>query len=92
MTRKSTFPLRLPESVKAAVEDAARREGVSVNQFVATAVSEKLSVLRTAEFFTERRRRADWEAFDRIMTRRGGQKPVKGDEIPPAGEEATGKR
>lgn len=78
-TSQSTYPLRLPRSVKAEVERCAREEGVSVNQFVATAVAEKLAVLNTAAFFSERRNRADFATFDRLMRRKGGEKPRRGD-------------
>ena len=56
----------------AACHDAVRHEGTSVNQFVATAVAEKVGALRAAGYFAERRARADWAAFDRLMARRGG--------------------
>ena len=70
MTAKiSTYPLRLPVSIKAEAEKLAAQEGTSLNQFVATAVAEKLAVLRTASYFAERKGRADWEAFDPLMTR-----------------------
>jgi hypothetical protein len=80
-TAQSTYPLRLPRSVKAEVERRAKKDGISVNQFVATAVAEKLAVMNTGEFFAERRNRANFEAFDRIMQRKGGEKPREGDEI-----------
>ena len=38
-TSPSTYPLRLPRSIKTEVERRAKSEGVSVNQFVATAVA-----------------------------------------------------
>ncbi len=72
---QSTYPLRLPRSVKAEVERRAKADGISVNQFVATAVSEKLAVMNTAAFFAERRERADFTAFDRLMRRKGGEAP-----------------
>jgi HicB family len=78
---QSTYPLRLPRSVKAEVERRAQKDGVSVNQFVATAVAEKLAVMNTAEFFATRRTRADFAAFDRILQRKGGEKPRDGDEL-----------
>jgi hypothetical protein len=78
--RASTYPLRLPSSVKAEVERQARADGVSVNQFVATAVAEKLAVMNTVAFFAERHDRADFDAFDRLMARRSGQPPQLGDE------------
>jgi hypothetical protein len=82
MTNKaSTFPLRLPRSLKSAVERMAQEDGTSVNQFVVTALAEKISALKTAEVFAERKRRADFEAFDRIMNRKGGQTPATEDSL-----------
>ena len=81
MQRTSIYPLRLPSSLKEEVERLAKSDGVSINQFVVTAVAEKLSTMRTASFFAERKARADFEAFDRIMKRPGGEPPREGDEI-----------
>ena len=75
-----TYPLRLPRSVKAAVEQLAKEEGISLNQFVATAVAEKLAAMRTATFFAERRDRADLDALRTILIREGGELPISGDE------------
>jgi len=82
MSETKTYPLRLPRSLKKAVEQQSREDGTSINQFVATAVAEKLSALQTAEFFTSRKARADFKAFDKIMGRRGGKRPRVGDELP----------
>ena len=81
MKEHSTYPLRLPRSVKAEIERRAKAEGTSVNQFVATAVAEKLAAMNTAEFFAERRDRADFEAFDRLLNRAGGVPPSTEDTI-----------
>ena len=81
MTDTSTYPLRLPKSVKAEAEKLAREEGISMNQFVATAVAEKLSAMRTVEFFAQRRSRADLAAFRKLLRRHGGEPPRAGDEI-----------
>ena len=59
-----------------------REDRTSMNQFVATAVAEKSSALETARYFTDRKARADFKAFDKIMSRRGGQAPRDGDEMP----------
>jgi len=83
MSTTSTYPLRLPASIKAAAEKLAREEGISLNQFVATAVAEKLAAMNTATFFMERRDRADLEALRNLLTRTGGELPRKGDEIEP---------
>jgi hypothetical protein len=77
----AAYALRLPKSLKKAVEQLSREEGTSINQFVASAVAEKVSALKTAEFFTQARNRADYRAFDRLMSRKTGAKPAPGDEI-----------
>ncbi|MFL5121146.1 MAG: YlcI/YnfO family protein [Microvirga sp.] len=81
-TSMSNYALRLPSSIKAEAEKLAAEEGTSLNQFVATAVAEKVSALRTASYLAERKGRADWTAFDRIMARDGGEPPREGDEVP----------
>jgi HicB family len=81
MSRYSTYPLRLPKSVKAEVERRAKEDGISINQFIATAVAEKLSAMGPAEFFAQRRARADFAAFDRLMQRQGGDPPGPDDAI-----------
>lgn len=81
MKETRTYPLRLPKSLKEAVERLSREDRTSMNQFVATAVAEKVAALETARFFTDRKARADFRAFDRIMRRRGGKRPAKGDEL-----------
>ena len=82
MTQTMTYPLRLPRSLKRAVERQSKEDRTSINQFVATAVAEKLSALQTAEFFADRKSRADFKAFDKLMKRRGGRPPREGDEMP----------
>jgi len=81
MKNQSTYLLRLPRSLKQEVERRARADGISINQFVATAVAEKLAAMNTAEFFAERRTRADFKAFDRLMRRKGGEAPSGEDKI-----------
>jgi hypothetical protein len=82
MTESKTYPLRLPRSLKEEVERLSREDSTSMNQFVVTAVAEKVSALQTAKFFASRKARADYQAFDRIMKRRGGSPPRHGDELP----------
>lgn len=82
-TRTSTYPLRLPISLKDAVERLSKRDGTSINQFVVVAVAEKIAAMTTEEVFAERRARADLAAFDRIMNREGGAPPSPEDELPP---------
>ncbi len=80
MSNAATYLLRLPQSIKKAVDIIAKQDGTSINQFIATAVAEKIGAMNTAEFFSERRERADMGAFMQILTRKGGQPPCQGDE------------
>lgn len=82
MKETQTYPLRLPRSLKEAVERLSREDRTSINQFVATAVAEKVSALQTAKYFTDRQAQADFKAFDKIMRRKGGGPPREGDEMP----------
>jgi hypothetical protein len=52
---KAAYPLKLPASVKAAAMRLAKADGVSLNQFIAVAVAEKVGVLETAQEFLRRR-------------------------------------
>ena len=78
----STFPLRLPVSLKNAVVEYSQEDNTSINQFVVIAVAEKLSAMKTAEFFAERSRRADSEMALAILSRKGGQPPDPEDRLP----------
>ncbi|MYE02260.1 MAG: toxin-antitoxin system HicB family antitoxin [Alphaproteobacteria bacterium] len=80
--RTAIFPLRLPASLKEAVAEASREDGTSINQFVTVAVAEKLSAMKTARFFAERRAGADVEAARRILFRQGGRPPAPDDLLP----------
>ena len=77
----AVYPLRMPSSLKQAVREVSRRDGTSINQFVNTAVAEKLSAMRTADFFAERSSQADIGAARRLLRRRGGQPPDSSDRL-----------
>ena len=76
-----THELRLPASLKKAAEPVARDDGTTLNQFIVTAVAEKVSALKTASYFADRAERADLAAFDRSMRRDGGTEPEPDDRI-----------
>jgi hypothetical protein len=91
-TKVTTFSLRLPLSLKAAVEKLAEADGTSMNQFLVMAAAEKLTAMRTAEaFFAERKGRGDRNAAIRFLRRAGGEPPRPDDELPDPGA-ADGRR
>lgn len=79
----SMLSLRLPESLHRKVRDLAAKESISINQFITTAVAEKMAALLTEEYLEERARRADPAAFDRILARVPDVRPMPGDERQP---------
>ena len=80
--RMSAYDLRLPASIKAEAEKIAREDGTSFNQFVASAVAEKVAAIRTLNYFAPFRARANLDEFDRIMQPKTGAPPQPGDEMP----------
>jgi HicB family len=81
--RRSNFALRVPPTLLAEARKAAESEGVALNQLITLALAEKVSAMRTEEYFDERARRADPVKVTRILARIGkGNPPVAGDELP----------
>jgi hypothetical protein len=78
----STLSLRLPESLHRSVGDLARQEGISINQFIATAVAEKLAALTTAAYLQERARLGSRKAFDRVLAKVPAVHPQPDDRLP----------
>ena len=81
MKKLSTYPLRLPRSIRAGVERLSKEDGISINQFVSIAVAEKLAMMQAQDYFAQRSARADMAAFDQLMQRSGGEPPRAGDEV-----------
>lgn len=65
----SSLSVRLPDSLHEKIRELARREHVSINQFIATAVAEKASALLTVDYLEQRARRADPDVFARVLSR-----------------------
>ncbi len=77
----STISLRLPESLHASVRELAQREGVSINQFISTALAEKLSALLTEEYLEERAKQGSRQKFERALGKVKSRPPMAGDEL-----------
>lgn len=79
---KGTFPLKLPASVMKAAAELARIDGVSLNQFIAAAVAEKVGVLRTAdEFLKQRAGTSSPQDLVRYLRAAPKAPPVDGDAV-----------
>jgi hypothetical protein len=80
--RRSNVALRLQTSLLDEAKRVAEAEGVALNQLINVAVAEKLSALRTEDYFRERSARANIAKAKRILKRAGrGRTPLASDEI-----------
>ena len=78
----STVSIRIPDSVKRHVERLAAKDGISVDQFYASAAAEKLAALETADYIAQRAARADREAFLRVLAKVPDAEPEAWDRLP----------
>jgi len=78
----STMSLRLPESLHERARELAKREGISINQLIATAVAEKISALDTVAYLEERASRGSHKAFLKALESVPSGAPLPGDERP----------
>lgn len=93
--RRSNFALRLQPSLLEELRKAAEDEGVALNQLINVAVAEKLSALRTEEYFLQRANRANRSRTLQILSRAGkANQPLAGDELqtPPSGKSRRKRR
>ena len=77
----SALSLRLPNSVHRHIKEIAHQEGVSINQFISSAVSEKISAIMTEDYLTERAKRAKRAELKKILDRVPDRPPLPGDEL-----------
>lgn len=77
----STLSLRLPNSLHEKVRELAKREGVSINQLIATAVAEKTSALLTLDYLEERAARGSRERFEAVLAKVPDREPADEDRL-----------
>jgi len=79
---KATYPLKLPLSIKRAAQRLAKEDGVSLNQWIAAAVAEKVGVLETAaDFFKNRAGKATGAGLTTFLRSAPKVRPEAEDEL-----------
>jgi len=76
-----TLSLRLPQSLHRQLRELAKREGVSINQLISTAVAEKIACLLTEDYLTERAKRGSRKRFDQILSKIPDREPAEEDRL-----------
>lgn len=67
----SMVSLRIPHFLYKKVKEMAKSDGVSINQFIAKALAEKLSALKTEEYLENRAKRANRDKFEATLSKVG---------------------
>ena len=75
----STMSLRLPDSMHQRLKDWALKDSVSINQFITSAVTEKLAALSTLEYLETRAKRASKSRFEAVLAKIPDVEPAKED-------------
>lgn len=65
----ATLSIRLPDSLHRHLRAVAKKEKVSINQLVSTAVAEKMSALMTVDYLQVIAQQGDRAAFDRVLAK-----------------------
>lgn len=77
----STLSLRLPDFLHRKVKEFSKEEGISINQFIATAVSEKMSAFDTLEYLQMRAKRANKKKYKQALSHIPDVEPEDFDKI-----------
>lgn len=65
----STLTVSLPESVHNQLQRLADREGVSIDQLAASALTEKVAALLTNDYLTQRAQRGSRRSFEQALAK-----------------------
>jgi predicted transcriptional regulator len=65
----SSITVRLPDSIHKNLRSIAKKDRVSINQLISSAVTEKVSALMTEDYLETRAARASREAFDAALAK-----------------------
>ncbi|GAK60231.1 HicB family protein [Candidatus Vecturithrix granuli] len=79
----SALSLRLPHSIHRHIKAIAQQDGVSINQFIVSAVAEKISAVMTEDYLMARAKRAKRSDLTAILDQVPHRTPLPGDELSP---------
>ena len=77
----SSLSLRLPDSLHRHIKEFSEKEGVSINQFISTAVAEKMSALSTQSYLEERAKRGSRTKLKKLLKKVPAVEPEIHDRI-----------
>ncbi|NUM46745.1 MAG: toxin-antitoxin system HicB family antitoxin [Anaerolineales bacterium] len=63
----STLTVRLPRSLHQKIKELSKTEGISINQFLATAAAEKMAALLTQDFLEKEATKGKRKDFEQVL-------------------------
>ena len=78
----TALTIRIPESLHRNIKDLARKEGISVNQFIASAAGEKMASLLTLDYLRREDAAGRREEFEHFLAAVPDREPEPEDELP----------
>jgi hypothetical protein len=63
------------------IRELAKREGVSINQLINSAISEKLSAIMTVEYLKEKGELGSREKFEQVLSKVSDEEPEERDKL-----------
>ncbi|MDZ7939086.1 MAG: toxin-antitoxin system HicB family antitoxin [Rhodoferax sp.] len=64
----TALTIRLPNSVHESIKELARKDGISVNQFIASAAAEKMASFQTLDYLRREAALAQRQDFERYLS------------------------
>jgi hypothetical protein len=77
----SILSLRIPESIHHKLKEVSKKERISINQFISSAVSEKLSAYMTEEYIQERAKKGSRKNFLEALEQVPSVEPEEYDKL-----------
>jgi hypothetical protein len=78
----SIVQVQIPDSLHKSLSDLAGRDGISIDQFISTAIAEKLSALMTENYLKDRAGRGDRAKYEAILAKVPDIEPEASDKMP----------
>ena len=65
----STLSVRMPDSLHSKLKKLSKKDKISLNQFITSAVTEKITALETENYLSERAKRGSKEKYLRVLNK-----------------------
>ncbi|ALJ69102.1 MULTISPECIES: hypothetical protein [unclassified Synechocystis] len=78
----SIVQVQIPDSLHKSLSDLATRDGISIDQFISSAIAEKVSALMTENYLKERATRGSRLKYEAILSKVPDVEPEPYDRIP----------